>query len=61
MAVNMATETDSSQLSENFSKLDIKASKRKNSLVNNSQNDTLEYGLPLTEVYKLAFNFYKGC
>lgn len=22
--------------------------------------DTLEYGLPLKEVYKLAYNFYKG-
>ncbi|KAJ3658648.1 hypothetical protein Zmor_010375 [Zophobas morio] len=55
----MATESDSSQLLEKISKLDIKSSKRKNSLGTNSSNDTLEYGLPLKEVYKLAFSFYK--
>jgi hypothetical protein len=56
----MATEGDSSQLSENFSKLDIKTAKRKSSPVINAANETLEYGLPLKEVYKLAFSFYKG-
>jgi hypothetical protein len=55
----MATEGDSSQLSENFSKLDIKTAKRKSSPVINAANETLEYGLPLKEVYKLAFSFYK--
>ncbi|EFA02230.1 Golgi resident protein GCP60 [Tribolium castaneum] len=54
----MAAESDSSQLLENFSKLEVKTAKRKSS-VNNASNDTLEYGLPLTEVYKLAFSFYK--
>lgn len=52
----MAAETDSLQISENLSKLKINTPNQ--ALANNS--DTLEYGLPLLEVYKLAFDFYKG-
>lgn len=56
----MATESDISQVSENFGNFTIEQENNKKHDENHVLGETLEYGLPLTEVYKLAFNFYRG-
>lgn len=56
----MATDSDVSQVSEKFGNLTIGQENGKKVNENNVVSETLEYGLPLTEVYKLAFNFYRG-
>ncbi|XP_056634684.1 Golgi resident protein GCP60 [Diorhabda sublineata] len=55
----MAAESDSSQVTENINNLSLENGN--NATINKTSNiiDTVEYGLPLKEVYKLAFNFYK--
>lgn len=56
----MAAESDSSQISDNFSNLKINTDSANNVSSVNSPVDTSKYGLPLKEVYRLAYNFYKG-
>lgn len=46
----MATTSDINYIAENFKKVDIET----------NDDDGLEYGLPLQEVYKLGLSFYKG-
>lgn len=48
---------DSSQILTKIEKLDIKD---KNGISFECENDSKKWGLPLTEVYKLALSFYKG-
>ncbi|KAJ8919445.1 hypothetical protein NQ315_016545 [Exocentrus adspersus] len=55
----MASECDVSQLSEKFGNFTIEQENTKKIDENHAPTDSLEYGLPLKEVYKLAFNFYK--
>ncbi|XP_019869106.2 Golgi resident protein GCP60 [Aethina tumida] len=55
----MAAESDSSQISDNFSNLKINTDSTNNVSSVNSPVDTSKYGLPLKEVYRLAYNFYK--
>lgn len=56
----MAAEIENCKISENINKLNIE--NENNSKVNkySAIAANVEYGLPLKEVYKLAFNFYKG-
>ncbi|CAH1101914.1 unnamed protein product [Psylliodes chrysocephalus] len=55
----MAAEIENCKISENINKLNIE--NENNSKVNkySAIAANVEYGLPLKEVYKLAFNFYK--
>ncbi|CAG9854119.1 unnamed protein product [Phyllotreta striolata] len=55
----MATEIENSNISENLNKLTIKNPTNSSESNHSSAATNLEYGLPLKEVYKLAFNFYK--
>ncbi|XP_018579759.1 Golgi resident protein GCP60 isoform X2 [Anoplophora glabripennis] len=55
----MATECDVSQVSEKFGNFTIEQGNDKKVNENYVVSENLEYGLPLTEVYKLAFNFYR--
>lgn len=52
----MATAADV-QVTEKIGKLKVKSS---NANENNLDNNSLEYGLPLQEVYKLGLSFCKG-
>lgn len=56
----MATELDSSQLPERFANLQIQNNGQNGLSSNSTESESLEYGLPLNEVYRLAHNFYKG-
>lgn len=47
----MATTSDSNFIAENFEKV---------LNIENNDDNNLEYGLPLQEVYKLGLSFYKG-
>ncbi|KAJ8949661.1 hypothetical protein NQ314_008122 [Rhamnusium bicolor] len=51
----MATDSDVSQISEKFDNFTLQKETNENYIV----NESIEYGLPLAEVYKLAFNFYR--
>lgn len=53
----MAAVSDSAPLPEKFEKLNLSKNVEK---YNDSQENSVEYGLPLPDVYKLALNFYKG-
>ncbi|KAJ8936948.1 hypothetical protein NQ318_015566 [Aromia moschata] len=54
----MATDSDISDISKKVDSISVqKENKKRNE--NNLINESSEYGLPLAEVYKLAFNFYK--
>uniref|UniRef100_A0A6P7G0J9 Golgi resident protein GCP60 n=1 Tax=Diabrotica virgifera virgifera TaxID=50390 RepID=A0A6P7G0J9_DIAVI len=55
----MATESDSSQISDNFNKIALENGNTTTSNKSTATLETAEYGLPLKEVYKLGFNFYK--
>lgn len=60
LVLNMATEVDSSQLSERFTDLQIENNVQNGINCDKTLTESLEYGLPLNEVYRLAHNFYKG-
>lgn len=53
----MAAISDSAPLPEKFEKLNLS---KNSETCNNLQENDVEYGLPLPDVYKLALNFYKG-
>lgn len=56
----MATDAVISQISEIFDNCSIEKEDSSSSQYSSSISEAAEYGLPLKEVYKLAFNFYKG-
>ncbi|CAH0561007.1 unnamed protein product [Brassicogethes aeneus] len=55
----MATDTDSSKLPESFSNLSINTQNGESLAEINKPIDSTKYGLPIKEVYRLAYNFYK--
>lgn len=51
---------DSIEIASKFLNLSIENNCNKENINYNCDNDTEKWGLPMTEVYKLAVSFYKG-
>lgn len=49
-----------SDIMENMNNFSAQISNEKYSLDMSTEDDCAEYGLPLKDVYKLGYNFYKG-
>lgn len=52
--------TQDTKIIEKLNNFTVQNNNEENSVEVSVESDCAEYGLPLKEVYKLAYNFYKG-